>query len=214
MRGSQGMNTVRVWYCKCIFHMHTSHNTQTTTNIRMHAWLASDSHRSSSQSKVYIPTYASKHHDIQTTIDIMLYTWFKRDAHSSVHYPSCIFPHTHTTLGITCYRHQDVCVIHRWCTLFESTMPVLYTYMKIHISPNTRNGTEIMVRTWLKGDAHCLISLLQVYVPTYTHNTQNATKSNFYRYPDAYMIHRWCTLFEFTLPSVHVTLTHTHTHHT
>ena len=65
-----------------------------------------------------------KHHNIQTTIDIMVYAWFTSDAHSLVHYPHCIFLRTHhTTLYITCYRHQDVCVTHSWCACSSLLCP-------------------------------------------------------------------------------------------
>ena len=110
---------------------------------------------------------------------------------------------THITLYITCYRHQDVCVTHRSCALFESTMPFQYSCINIHISPNTRNSTDIMIRTWLK-----VMHTVWVQYSTYTHNTHIARKSHCYRHRDAYMIHKWCTV---RVHNIKFTC-HTHTH--
>ena len=74
----------------------TPHNTQTTIGIRMYAWFASEARRSSSQSEVHIPTYASKPHNTQPAIDIMVHVLFTSDAHRLDHNPKCIYPHTYT----------------------------------------------------------------------------------------------------------------------
>ena len=53
--------------------------------------------------------------------------------------------------------------------MFESTVPVVHSYIPINISPNTQTTVGIRMHTWFTSNAHCLSS--QSHDP-YTHNTQ------------------------------------------
>ena len=95
------------------------------------------------------------------------------------------------------YRYQDAYVIHKWCTLFEPTIPGVCSHIYTTLHTNCcRHQDVCMVHRWC--------TLFEFTIPsvyyTYTHQI---ILNLYYRRQDSCVVHRLCTLFEFTIPCVY-----------
>ena len=117
-----------------------------------------------------------------------------------VHKPKCIF-HIHTNIILNLLRCQDACMIHNWCKLFETTVRSVYCY--INTPHNTQTTIDVSIHEWFTSDEQCSNPLSQC-IFRHTHTT---LYTNCYRHQDAFMVHNWCTLFDFRIPGIYSTNT-------
>ena len=93
----------------------------------------------------------------------------------------------------------------KYCTLFETTTPVVYSYIHVHISPNTQTTTDIMMHTWFTSDAQ--LHTVQIHYPVvYSKCSPSCTQTTI---DMKTMVHKWCWQFQFktigTYPLTHKT---------
>ena len=160
----------------------------------MLAWFTSDAHCLSSQSQVYIPHT----HSIQTTTDIRMHAWFTSDERSwssifqvyMLIYVGRIILIVQTS-GCIC----DAQVIHSVWVHYPKWLYYIHTIFKLPVTSGCIRGSQAM-------------HLFESTMPSkYSHI--HITYTTRYRHQNARMVHKSCTLLGFTIPSVHVTLTHT-----
>ena len=107
----------------------TPHNTQNTTDIKMHIWIASDAHCSSQLYPLYISAYTPSY--TQTTIDIKMDANFTSEVHRS---SSQANVYILTYVQCSNYNsHHDARVVRKWCTLFQSHITSVYSTCTHHI---------------------------------------------------------------------------------
>ena len=163
----------------------------------MHAWFTSDAHCFlSSQSKVYIPHTLS----IQTTTDIRMHAWFTSDERSwSSIFQVYISIYADRIILIVqasgCIR--DAKVMHIVWVHYPKCLYYIYTIFKLPLTSGCIRGSQVM-------------HLFESTMPSEYSHIHTTFYTSRYRHQDACMVHKSCTLLEFTIPSVHVTLINTH----
>ena len=157
----------------------------------MHAWFTSDAHCLSSQFQVYIPHT----HSIQTTNDIRMHAWFTSDVLSwisifQVNMP--IYAGRIMLIVRTSGCIRDAQVMHSVRVHYPKCIYNIHAMLKLPLTSGCIRGSQV-------------IHALRVHYPRWIFPHTHHVYTTRYRHHDACMVHKWCTLFEFTFQSLHST---------